>query len=414
MRGMVRLDEAKSQRDSEEGAFKGPWGFGDREFPVSAAFLSQLDVHAKHDEDPNARDVWLQAPVERAAKTLSTMMNSAEWTDAARAALSEATPLLPSAGKLSHAVRELLRWVRTHLPRIAPAQEVNGKRKRARYDAECIVMWDADGRRGAFEIIRAVNQRQRLFGCPLMKVGSSGSKWAFVFSEDRGLECCDIEYALGDIVAARNTGTSGTCQSGATPQWPRKLLFAFVRRQDLVARKALKRTGVSVEESMIQWTLFRADWQSYVRRAQRPESDVARNMWCQESLTESDASDLSDAGDAARSSGGAGSRGGLDALVHRASRRYRAEAERAVEDELDDMLETEILPRGASIETPGLDGDNDGGANEAEPGGAPNRGGRARRRSARPPRRARGLPCAQTNFSRLPHGTAPPPRDTLR
>ena len=409
MRGMVRLDEAKSQRDSEEGAFKGPWGFGDREFPVSAAFLSQLDVHAKHDEDPNARDVWLQAPVERAAKTLSTMMNSAEWTDAARAALSEATPLLPSAGKVSHAVRELLRWVRTHLPRIAPAQEVNGKRKRARYDAECIVMWDADGRRGAFEIIRAVNQRQRLFGCPLMKVGSSGSKWAFVFSEDRGLECCDIEYALGDIVAARNTGTSGTCQSGATPQWPRKLLFAFVRRQDLVARKALKRTGVSVEESMIQWTLFRADWQSYVRRAQRPESDVARNMWCQESLTESDASDLSDAGDAARSSGGAGSRGGLDALVHRASRRYRAEAERAVEDELDDMLETEILPRGASIETPGLDGDNDGGANEAEPGGAPNRGGRARRRSARPPRRARGLPCAQTNFSRLPHGTAPPP-----
>ena len=165
---------------------------------------------------------------------------------------------------------------------------------------------------------------------------------------------------------------------------------------------------------MIQWTLFRADWQSYVRRAQRPESDVARNMWCQENLTESDASDLSDAGDAARSSGGAGSRGGLDALVHRASRRYRAEAERAVEDELDDMLETEILPRGASIETPGLDGDNDGGANEAEPGGAPNRGGRARRRSARPPRRARGLPCAQTNFSRLPHGTAPPPRDTLR
>ena len=116
---------------------------------------------------------------------------------------------------------------------------------------------------------------------------------------------------------------------------------------------------------MIQWTQFRADRQIYIRRSQRPERDVARNMWREESPTESDASDLGDARDAARSSGGAHSRGDLDALVHMASRRYRAEAERAVETELEDMLETEILPHGAIIATPGLDGDSDGGANEA-------------------------------------------------
>ena len=409
MRNLTRLEEVKSLRDSEEGAFKGPWCMGDKEFPVSAAFLSQLDVDAKHEEDANARDAWLQAPVERAAKSSSTMMNSAEWTDAEKAALSQATPLLPSVGKVSHAALELLRWVRTHLPCIAPAQEVNGKRKRARYDAECIVMWNADGRLGAFEITRAVNQRQRLIGCPLVKAGSSGSKWAFVFSEDRGLECCDIQYALEDIVAARGTGTSGAYQSGATPQWPRKLLFAFVRRQSLMARKALKRTGVAVEESMIQWTQFRADWQCNIRRSQRPECDVARNMWREESLTESDASDLGDARDAARSSGGAHSRGELDALVHRASRRYRAEAERAVETELEDMLETEILPHGASIATPGLHGDSDGGANEADPGTVPNRGGGRVPKKRKVAKARQGLPVSTDELLEAAPWYRPPP-----